>query len=265
MTTADTGTDLVQVTRRGRSIEVVLNRPEKRNALIGAMYTAMAEAIEQADADRDVRSVLFSGNGTAFTAGNDLQDFVSNPPSADSPVVAFLNALTRTTTPVLAAVHGPAVGVGATMLLHCDYVAASEDTILQFPFVNRALLPEAASSLLLPRVTGYLRAAEILLTGDDVPARRALELGLVSAVVESGQHVQAARAFADRLARQPPAALRQTKQLLRDDAPGVEQRILAEMSLFSERLRSPEFFEAIGAFLEKREPDFDAVAEQQGS
>ena len=254
--------DLVQVARHGRGVEIVLNRPAKKNALTGAMYTVMADAVEAADADPAVRSVLFAGAGTAFSAGNDLQDFVVNPPGPDSPVLRFLRAIATTSMPLVAAVQGHAVGIGATMLLHCDYVAAGDDTELQFPFVSRALVPEAGSSLLLPRVTGYLRAAEILLTGDGVPAARALELGLVSRVVPVGEQRDAARQFADRLAGQPPAALRMTKRLMRDDAPGLEARMTAELALFAEGLRSPEFMEAVQAFLEKRAPSFDGLAER---
>lgn len=251
--------DQVTVTRAGHAIEVVLNRPEKKNALTQQMYTTMAEAIEQAGDDPSVRSVLLSATGTAFCAGNDLQDFASGVPGTDSPVARFLRALAGAEVPLVAAVQGPAVGIGATMLLHMDHVVATDDAVLQFPFVSRALVPEAGSSLLLTRVVGYLRASQIMLTGDNVPAAQALELGLVSRVVPAGEHVEAARAFTARLAEQPPAAVRLTKRLLRDDTPGLDPRMTAELELFVQRLQSPEFVEAVTAFMQKRRPDFDSV------
>lgn len=254
------GTELVAVSRSGPSVEIVLNRPEKKNAITTAMYTVMADALDQAEADASVRAVVFAATGSAFCAGNDLQDFATALSGDDQPpAVRFLRALTSATVPLLAAVQGPAVGIGATMLLHCDYVVAADDAALQFPFVNRALVPEAGSSLLLPRVVGYLRAAEILLTGEKVPAARALDLGLVSAVVAAGEERRAASDFARRLAAQPPAALRAVKRFLRDDTPGLASRVDAELAVFSERLRSPEFAEAVQAFMEGRDPDFDSV------
>jgi enoyl-CoA hydratase/carnithine racemase len=249
-------TDLVNVTRTPSSVEIELNRPTKKNAITSAMYAAMADAVQEAEADASVRSVLISGAGQAFSAGNDLQDFLSGMGDDNPPVLRFLQALAGSSTPLIAAVQGPAVGIGATMLLHCDYVVAADDTVLQFPFVSMALVPEAASSLLLPRIVGYLRAADILLTGDNVDAERALELGLVTRVVAAGEQVAAARAFADRVAAQPPAAVRLTKHLLRDDTPGLDQRIGTELTLFKDRLQSPEFVEAVTAFMEKRAPRF---------
>jgi enoyl-CoA hydratase/carnithine racemase len=174
-------------------------------------------------------------------------------------VVRFLSALATTDVPLVFAVQGPAVGVGATMLLHAEHVVAAETASLQYPFVSMALVPEAGSSLLLPRVTGYLRAAEIMLTGERVPAPRALELGLVSRVVPPGEQLAAAREFTARLAKQPPAAVRMTKRLLRDDTAGLHGRMTTEFELFVQRLQSPEFVEAVTAFMSKREPDFDAV------
>jgi enoyl-CoA hydratase/carnithine racemase len=249
-------TDLVNVTRTPSSVEIELNRPTKKNAITSAMYAAMADAVQEAEADASVRTVLISGAGQAFSAGNDLQDFLSGMGDDNPPVLRFLQALAGSSTPLIAAVQGPAVGIGATMLLHCDYVVAADDTVLQFPFVSMALVPEAASSLLLPRIVGYLRAADILLTGDNVDAERALELGLVTRVVAAGEQVAAARAFADRVAAQPPAAVRLTKHLLRDDTPGLDQRIGTELTLFKDRLQSPEFVEAVTAFMEKRPPRF---------
>ena len=253
-------TEPVVVTQDGSVIDVVLNRPEKKNALTSPMYAGLVSAITQGDADPRVRAVVVHATGSAFCAGNDLQDFASGPPGPDSPVAQFLRVLARTEVPLVAAVHGPAVGVGATMLLHFDHVVAAQDAVLQYPFVNRALVPEAGSSLLLPRVVGYLRASEIMLTGQNVSADEALALGLVSRVVPTGEHVAEARAFVQRLAGQPPAAVRLTKRLLRDDSPGLEQRMAAELELFVERLQSPEFMEAVSAFLQKRAPDFDSVA-----
>lgn len=251
--------DHISVSRRDASVEIAISRTAKKNALTGDMYAALADAMLEADSDPEVRSILLYGEGSAFTAGNDLQDFASNPPGPDSPVLRFLAALDSVRIPLIAAVHGPVVGVGATLLLHCDYVVAADDAQLRFPFVNLALIPEAASSLLLPRAVGYLKAAEILLTGDPVPAGRALELGLVSVVVAEGEHVARARDFADVMATKPPEAVRATKQLLKDDSAGVAKRMTDEAQLFSERLQSPEFVEAVTAFLQKRPPDFSAT------
>jgi len=253
-------TDLVTVARHGNTVEIELNRPDKKNALTSDMYTVLADAIEQAEADVSVRSVLISGAGSAFSAGNDLQDFLAGSADDEPPVLRFLRALASASVPLVAAVQGPAVGIGATMLLHCEHVVAADDAVLQFPFVSMALVPEAGSSLLLPRVTGYLRAAQILLTGEKLDAAHALDLGLVSRVVPVGEQVSAAREFTAGLAGQPPAAVRLTKRLLRDDAAGLDARIAAELELFTERLRSPEFVEAVTAFMQKRAPDFDSVA-----
>lgn len=253
--------DLVSVTRRGSTVEVELNRPDKKNAITAHMYAAMADAVEQAEADESVRSVLLHGAGSAFSAGNDLQDFLAGSMDDDPPVLRFLRAISGATMPIVAAVQGPAVGIGATMLLHCEHVVAADDAVLQFPFVSMALVPEAGSSLLLPRVTGYLRAAEILLTGEKIDAEHALALGLVSRVVPAGEHVEAARQFTDGLASQPPAAVRLTKKLLRDDTAGLEERITTELVLFRERLSSPEFVEAVTAFMQKRPPNFDALSD----
>ena len=247
----------VHVRREGGAIEVVLDRPEKKNAITADMYAAVADAIEQAGADPSVRCVLISSVGDTFCAGNDLQDFLGSPAiSADSPVARFLAALARAQVPIVVAVQGPAVGVGATMLLHADYVVAADSASLVYPFASMALVPEAGSSLLLPRVTGYLRAAEILLLGEPVPAAKAYELGLVSRVVPAGTESDEARAFVDRLGRRPPAAVRLTKRLKRTDESTLSQRMEAELALFVEQLSSPEFVEAVTAFMEKRDPVF---------
>jgi enoyl-CoA hydratase/carnithine racemase len=253
-------TDLVNVARDGNTVRIELNRPEKKNAITSDMYAAMADAVEQAEADTSVRSVLISGAGSAFSSGNDLQDFLAGSMDGEPPVLRFLQAIASASVPLVAAVQGPAVGIGATMLLHCEHVVAAEDAVLQFPFVSMALVPEAGSSLLLPRVTGYLRAAQILLTGEKLDAMRSLELGLVSRVVPVGEQVGAAREFTDGLSGQPPTSVRMTKKLLRDDTAGLRGRIATEIELFTERLRSPEFVEAVTAFMQKREPNFDSIA-----
>jgi enoyl-CoA hydratase/carnithine racemase len=247
------------VTAADGVIEVVLDRPEKKNALTGAMYAELSAAIERADAEPSVRAVLVSSVGDTFCAGNDLQDFVSSPPTADSPVVRFLRTLAGTSVPLVVAVQGAAVGVGATMLLHADHVVVAETASLRYPFASMALVPEAGSSMLLPRVTGYLRAADLLLTGEPVSATRAVELGLASRVVAPGEELEGARAFVARLRRQPPAALRLTKKLLRADETTLLSRMEQEMGLFVQQLQSPEFGEAVAAFMQKREPDFDAL------
>lgn len=251
--------DFVDVSTTDSAVEITLNRREKKNAITAQMYADMVAAIQAAEADTRPRSVILSGAGAAFSAGNDLQDFLVNPPLPDSPVVQFLRTIANIKTPLVAAVQGPAIGVAATLLLHCDFVVATEDAVLQFPFVSRALVPEAGSSLLLPRAVGYLRAAEIMLTGDPVSAERAEQLGLVSRVVPAGQHVDEARAFADRMAAQPRDALRLTKALLKEESSGLEVRMLTEGELFNERVRTPEFAEVVQAFLQRRAPDFSAI------
>lgn len=255
----EVGSELVAVEHGPGRVEIRLRRADKRNALTLEMYTTMVAAMERAEADDSVRAVIFSGEGAAFTAGNDLVDFIQNPPTGpDSPVVRFLAALRDAKKVLIAAIHGKTVGVGATMLLHCDYVAAAADTALVFPFVNLALVPEAGSSLLLPQMLGHLRAAEILLTGEPVMAARAYELGLVSKVVAPGEELDAARAFADKLVPLAPQALVQSKELMKLSSTDVATRMEEEISVFSQRLKSPEFAEAVRAFMEKRPPDFSS-------
>ena len=248
--------ELVAIAVRGSSLEIGLTRPDKKNAITGAMYAAMAEALLSAETDRGIRSILFYGQGAGFCSGNDLQDFLSAPMDATSPVLAFLAAISTTSKVMIAAIQGPCVGIGATLLLHCDHVAAAPSASLQFSFVRMALVPEAGSSLLLPRRVGHLKAAELLLLGDPVPAAEALRLGLVSQVTAEGAQIDAARAFANRLDGLPPEALRLTKQLLLSDKDTVASRIDEEVAVFSRQLKSPEFREAVAAFLQKRPPNF---------
>jgi enoyl-CoA hydratase/carnithine racemase len=240
-------------------LRITIDRPEKKNALTVAMYTALAEAVEQGEANPAVRVLLLHGNGDSFTAGNDLQDFLANPwkgPEAP-PVVRFMLAVVRAKKPVIAAIHGSTVGIGVTILLHCDLVFAAEDTKLLMPFVNLGLIPEAGSTMLMPALIGHQLAAELFLLSAPMSAQRAHELGLVNLVVPGNTLVDSALASARALAEKPAAAVRITKALMKKPgAAEVERVIQEELQVFSERLQSPECREALMAFLQKRKPDF---------
>jgi enoyl-CoA hydratase/carnithine racemase len=232
--------------------ELRFNRPEKRNAITFAMYQELAAQLHAALADQAVRAVLLSGAGVSFSAGNDLNDFVSGPEfSPAHPVMDVLRTLATFEKPMIAAVHGPTVGIGVTMLLHCDLVVAAQGTQLTMPFVALGLVPEAGSSLLLPRLAGQQRAAELLLLGEPLDAVRAERLGLVNRVVEADRLLDEARALAQRLAQQPPEALRATKRLLRGDPAELLSRIEAEAQIFASRLKSAEFRAQVRAVLSK--------------
>lgn len=241
---------------------IQIDRPEKKNALTAAMYAALAEAFRRASAEAAVRVVLLHGSEGTFTAGNDLGDFMQDPPRDESsPVFAFLEALRACTKPVIAAVAGPAIGIGTTLLLHADLVYASPSARFQLPFVNLGLSPEAASSLLLPRLVGHQRAAELLLFGEALGAEEALRLGLVNDVVTEARLLAHAAERARTLAAKPPAAVRLTKMLLRrHEAAAVREALRTEASHFVERLGSPEAAEAFAAFFERRAPDFSAFS-----
>ena len=237
---------------------IEIDRPQKRNALTAAMYQALADAIKAAEADARVRVLLIHGKADLFTAGNDLQDFLDNPPRDDDrPVFQFLYGISQAQKPIVAAVAGAAVGIGTTMLLHCDLVYAAPNARLQLPFVNLGLVPEAASSLLLPALAGYQRAAELLLLGEPFSAQKGKEIGLVTEVVPEEQLLDTALAQAKKLAGKPAASLRLTKRLMKQgQQAAVAQQIKLESGHFGERLNSPEAKEAFSAFLEKRKPDF---------
>ena len=244
--------------REGAVQRIQLNRPDKKNAITTAMYAALADAIVAADADRSVRVMLLHGAGDAFTAGNDLHDFLANPAqSEDRPAFRFLHAISHAAKPIVAAVHGVAIGIGTTMLGHCDLVYAAEGTRFHLPFVNLGLCPEGASSVLLPLTAGYQRAAELLMLAEPFDAAKAREIGLVTEVVPGSQLLAAAAAAAQRLAAKPPQSLRVTKQLLkRALMPQIEAALAAELQAFAARLASPEAKEAFTAFFEKRPADF---------
>jgi enoyl-CoA hydratase/carnithine racemase len=236
-------------------LRLQINRPEKRNALTTGMYEQMNSALQEADRDPTVRVVLIHGHPDSFSSGNDLQDFVHSPPVGDdSPVARFITTISRARKPLVAAVAGPAVGIGTTMLLHCDFVYAAENTRFQLPFVNLALPPEAGSSLLLPQQTGHLRAAELLMLGEAFSAAKALQLGLA---------LKAAQTAAAKLAAKPPVALQLIKMLMKEPQAGrLSVQIANETSHFVEQVRSPEAAEAFKAFFEKRAPDFSASAQR---
>jgi len=233
-------------------------RPEKKNALTQAMYTALADALAAADADPAVRAVLITGQPGVFTSGNDLEDFMQRPPQGEeSPVFRFMKALAGCGKPVVAAVTGAAIGIGATMLLHCDLVYVSDEARLAMPFVSLGLVPEYASSLLLPQRIGHVKAVEHLLLGDPFTGEMAVEMGIANAVLPAGEVVNHARRMAERFNALPPGAVRETKALMRRGQKAlVEETIAAEGAVFAQRLRSPEAMEAFRAFFEKRKPDF---------
>lgn len=241
---------------------VEINRPEKKNALTAAMYGAMADALAAADADPAVRVILISGTGGNFTAGNDLADFLDQPPSDESaPVFRFINALPLLQKPLVAAVDGVAVGVGTTLLLHCDLVYAGAAARFVLPFANLGLTPEAGSSLLLPLCAGHARAAELLMFGEPFTAQLALELGMINAVLPDGQVVEHALERCRKLTRQPAASLLLTKQLVKRSRQALVRETMGhEAEVFRQRLHAPEAKEAFAAFLEKRKPDFSRFA-----
>ncbi len=243
-----------------RGVQVIeLNRPDKKNAFTGAMYDQLREALIAADADASVKVILLTGAGNAFSAGNDLKDFLQSPPeSADAPPFAFLKALAGVKKPVVAAVNGVAVGVGVTLLFHCDLVYAQESARFAFPFVALGLVPEGASSLLLPRLVGHQRASEILLFGDPISASEAHALGLVNRVIGDQPVLDFALAQALRLTQLPLGAVARTKALLKHPAE-VQERIQLEAEAFVERTQSAAAKEAFSAFLEKRKPNFSGL------
>jgi len=234
------------------------NRPEKKNAITLAMYTTLADALQQADKDDSVRAVLITGTDGCFTSGNDVADFLNNPPTGDSsPALRFLTAISRAEKPIIAAVNGAAVGIGVTMLLHCDLVYAGASAIFSMPFVNMGLCPEGGSSLLMPRMMGHQRASELLLLGETFSAQAAHEAGIVNAVCHDGELPKTALSKARRLAAQPPAAVRVAKSLLKNDyAETLVKTINAEGACFIELLRSPEAIAAMRTFMERSKPDF---------
>jgi enoyl-CoA hydratase/carnithine racemase len=240
---------------------ITFNRLDKKNSITSSMYAAMADAVAQAAADPAVRVVVFQGHESIFSAGNDIGDFLNQPPTTqESPVFRFLRGIATFEKPLLAAVAGPAVGIGTTMLFHCDLVYAGDNAAFSMPFVNLGLCPEAASSLLAPRMFGYHRAAEALLMGEPFFAEAAQEVGLVNRVVPPTEVNGYAQAQARKLAAKPLTSLIATKRLMKG---GSQQEVLQKMDeegqSFGRMLREPAAKEAFGAFMEKRKPDFSKV------
>jgi enoyl-CoA hydratase/carnithine racemase len=241
---------------------LTFNRPDKKNAITGDMYVAIVKHLREASADKAVRAVVFTGAGAAFTAGNDLKDF-GDPKFArpDSPVLSFMQTLATFDKPAIAAVNGMAVGIGVTMLLHCDLVYAAEGAGFSMPFVNLGLVPEFGSTLLLPLIAGRVRAAEALLLGRPFNATEALAMGIVNAVLPPAELLAHAQGIARSFNTLPPGAVQETKQLLRKaQATLVHEAIMREASVFAPRLAGPEAREAIAAIREKRAPDFSRTA-----
>ncbi len=237
---------------------IELCRLDKKNALTADMYQALADALRAAEADSRVRVILLQGSADCFCAGNDLKDFLEKPPhSDDSPVFQFLLAISSAAKPIVAAVGGAAVGIGTTMLLHCDLVYASSEARFQLPFVPLGITPEASSSLLLPLTFGLQRAAELLILGQPFDAAKAQAAGFVTEIVDKASLLSRARAVAAQVAALPPTSVRLTKSLMkRRHAQAVQEHMHLESLTFRERLNAPEAKEAMTAFFEKRKPDF---------
>ena len=240
---------------------ITLNRVEKKNSFTAAMYARLADVLDAAGHDASVRAVVIQGHETIFSAGNDIADFLNVPPNhPQAPVFRFLRAISTFAKPLLASVCGPAVGIGTTLLLHCDLVYAGDNAAFSVPFVNLGLCPEAASSFLLPQLMGNARAAEALLLGEPFTAETALELGLINRIVPPAEANTLAQKQAQKLAAKPLAALMETKRLMKKTHSGfVAERIAEEAASFGRMLSEPAAREAFTAFMEKRRPDFSRV------
>ncbi|WDZ96425.1 enoyl-CoA hydratase [Herbaspirillum sp. WKF16] len=252
----------IQLSKDNGILTIHFDREAKKNALTAAMYQQLADALKDAEADSAVRAILFTGKAQAFSAGNDLEDFLKNPPnSKDAPVFQFLWQISHAAKPIVAAVAGVAVGIGTTLLLHCDLVYAADNARFSMPFTQLGLCPEAASSLLLPHVAGYQRAAEKLLLGEAFGPDEALQMGIVNRVVAPEELLPLAQKQAARLAALPAASVRVTKQLMKKNrVAATEQQMAAEIEHFAQMLTAPEAKEAFTAFFEKRKPDFSKFA-----
>jgi enoyl-CoA hydratase/carnithine racemase len=254
--------DEILTERAGNILRIQLNRPAKRNAMTSAMYVALADILNDAARDERTSVVLWHGAGDSFCAGNDIDDFLKNPPGPDeSPQAQLMHALVDFDKPLVAAVQGAAIGGGTTMLLHCDFIYAGESARFQMPFINLAVVPEFGSSAIVPSRIGHLRATELILLGSPFEARRALELGLVTQVLPDKDLLTTAAAIAKKLAAKPIGALEASKRLLKQSSRDqIKAAMKAENEEFSVQVRSADAKEALTAFLEKRQPDFNKAA-----
>lgn len=248
----------IEVETADRVARIRIARPERKNAITAAMYTGLADAIVAADADPAVRVMLIHGTPEVFSAGNDIEDFLRQPIAGpDAPVFHFMRTLSRAAKPVVAAVNGVAVGIGTTMLFHCDLAYCADDSRFSMPFVNLGISPEFGSSLLLPLAAGYHRAAEKLMLGDPASAEEAFEMGLVNRVLPPAEVLPHALRQCARLAQLPPESVRQTKRLLRSGMREALERVMQdENETFQRLLLRDEAREALTAFRERRAPDF---------
>jgi enoyl-CoA hydratase/carnithine racemase len=254
--------DLITTEQYGAVLHLGFNRPERKNSITAAMYQTLADALNSAATDNGIRVVLIHGSDQMFSAGNDLEDFLKNPPHGDSsPVFQFLLAISAFPKPLVAAVAGVAVGVGVTMLMHCDLVYVADNAKLSVPFAQLGLCPEAASSYLLPMIAGYQRAAEKLLLGEPFGAQECVDMGLANRVLAAQEVLTFAAAQAQKMAALPAASLRATKQLMKSGMKEVIAKRMNEESIqFRTMLAAPEAREAFSAFLQKRKPDFAQFA-----
>jgi enoyl-CoA hydratase/carnithine racemase len=250
--------DDIVTEQRGSVLRVQFNRPTKRNAMTSAMYLTLAGIFNEAANDESTRVILWHGAGDSFCAGNDIEDFLKNPPGAgESPQASLMNALVDFDKPVVVAVHGAAIGGGTTMLTHCDFIYAGESAKFQMPFINLAVVPEFGSSCSLPARIGHVRAAELILLGVPFDAKRAAELGLVTQVLSDKDVLARATETAAKLAAKPAAALQASKRLIKQPfREQIKAAMKAENEEFSAQVRSEDAKEAFTAFLEKRKPDF---------
>ncbi len=251
-------TEHILKTQQDRIQKIQFNRPEKKNALTQAMYRTLAEALQEADQDEMVRAIFITGSADSFSSGNDVMDFLAGATTDEvSPALQFLRTISHIRKPIVAAVNGLAIGIGTTMLLHCDLVYAADTARFQLPFVNLGLVPEAGSSFLLPSLAGYRQATELFLLGEFFDAQKAKQLDLVNAVCPAAELEHKAWQKAQALAAQPPSALCLTKSLLKKSQAEIVQATMTEESgHFAERLQSAEAREALQAFMERRKPDF---------
>jgi enoyl-CoA hydratase/carnithine racemase len=259
--------DDIVTERAGSILRIQLNRPTKRNAMTSAMYLALASIFNEAANDENTRVVLWHSAGDSFCAGNDIEDFLKNPPGpAESPQAGLMNALVNFDKPLVAAVHGAAIGGGTTMLTHCDFIYAGESTQFQMPFINLAVVPEFGSSCSVPARIGHVRAAELILLGVPFDARRAAELGLVTQVLADKDVVARATETAGKLAAKPAGALQASKRLMKQPfREQIKAAMKAENEEFSAQVRSEDAKEAFSAFLEKRKPKFARTVKSQAT